>query len=424
MLGPSQPLTPPSSRAQYSLPWFKELFVAAIARAAPSRELPSRLAALRRALTRSLVRQVCRGLFARHRLVFAFHLATSLGSEAAGELPPVGRRELRFLLTGGVSAREAPPNPCASWLPEGAWGALHRLSEALPGSFGALPDDLRAHRAQWKRLFDSAAPEDARVWPEDWVERTTQFQRVCLVRCMRPDRTTAGMWRFAEAVLGEEEGEEVPEVDMGEALADASTSRPLVVVLAPGTDPSAPLADLAERQGAQLASFSLGEGQGALAEAAIRRAAQRGGWVVLQNCHLYPAWLARLEAVREEVAQGSVHAEYRLWLTSRPSEQFPVALLQDAIKVASEAPAGLRANLLGSLSRHPLCDAQFFDGCPRDGEFRQLAYGLCFFHAVVNARREFGALGWNVPCAWHAPCDREHSMRPVLTHALPSPSRR
>lgn len=50
-----------------------------------------------------------------------------------------------------------------------------------------------------------------------------------------------------------------------------------------------------------------------------------------QNCHLLPKWLKTLEKVLERL--GSLHKDFRLWLTTEPTDRFPLGLLQRCLKV-------------------------------------------------------------------------------------------
>lgn len=91
--------------------------------------------------------------------------------------------------------------------------------------------------------------------------------------------------------------------------------------------------------------ISLGSGQGPRASKMIEDGIRDGKWVLLQNCHLMISWMSKLEQIVEAISMQA-HPDFRLWLTSSPSPQFPVAILQNAVKMTMEPPTGLKANLL------------------------------------------------------------------------------
>lgn len=95
----------------------------------------------------------------------------------------------------------------------------------------------------------------------------------------------------------------------------------------------------------RLKMLSLGQGQGDIAKELIKTGRRNGDWVCLQNCHLAISWMTELERIQENQVAADTHGDFRLWLTSMPTNRFPVPVLQSGIKLTNEPPKGLKANL-------------------------------------------------------------------------------
>jgi dynein heavy chain len=75
-----------------------------------------------------------------------------------------------------------------------------------------------------------------------------------------------------------------------------------------------------------------------------------------------------------------------------PTDSFPLGILQKSIKVVTEPPDGLGQNIKNTYSR---IGEEVFEACPQK-QFRPMLYVLSFFHAVIQERKKFGKIGWNV----------------------------
>ncbi|XP_069937012.1 dynein axonemal heavy chain 3-like, partial [Cherax quadricarinatus] len=378
---------------QYSLGWFINLYLQSIRCSDTSEDVDSRIQLLNKYLTRAIFLSVSRSLFERDKILFSFMLCVRLLQAQGG----VEEDVWRFLLSAGSGLLDNPHGPPpAPWLTQKAWALL--VQAASCHSLSGVHEHVASKVEVWEELYRSTAPHKE-TFPSPY-HHLRGLHRLALLKCLRPDKITLAIQDLIAQELGEEYLSP-PQFDISSLYDDSTCSTPLIFILSPGTDPVAALCRFAEEKGINeedLQVISLGQGQGSLAESMIQQGAQVGWWVVLQNCHLAESWMTRLEIICSHVLHAdSTHSNFRLWLTSYPSPAFPVSLLQDGIKMTNEPPRGLRANLLKSYHSDPISDPTFFSTCKNQQPFQRLLYGLCFFHALIQERRNFGPLGWNVP---------------------------
>jgi len=152
---------------------------------------------------------------------------------------------------------------------------------------------------------------------------------------------------------------------------ESRNNTPIIFILSPGSDPLSEIFRLGETlgKGKQIDILSLGQGQEAAASAFIAEAKDKGRWVVLQNCHLAPKYLTVIE---REMDTPGMNLDYRIWLTSMPTTAFPVAILQNGIKITNEPPRGIKNNLMRTFQAF---ESKQYEGCEQVGNWKKLLFG-------------------------------------------------
>ncbi|KNC97489.1 uncharacterized protein SPPG_07404 [Spizellomyces punctatus DAOM BR117] len=374
---------------QFSLDAYTDLFDKSISKSKKSEELAERIANLNEFHTYSVYKNTCRGLFESHKLLFAFQMTVKI-MEAAKKLP---KEEYDFFLRGGqVLDRDRQlPNPYSEWITESAWDNITEL-DVLP-AFSGLVSSLEQSEREWKAWFMTSDPEETAL-PGEWENKLNDLQRMLVVRSLRPDRVIFCASKFVIANLGQK-FVEPPILDIADILADSSPRIPLIFVLSPGVDPTSSLMSLAQKRGmsGRFNYLSLGQGQAQKATKMIQDGIREGNWVFLANCHLSISWMPTLDKIVEGLTSEHPHPDFRLWLSSSPHPQFPISILQSGIKMTTEPPKGIRANLARLYAGFT---EENFNRCTKLDVYKKLLFSLCFFHSVLIERKKFQTLGWNV----------------------------
>jgi len=384
---------------QYSLESFTTFFFKAIEKTELSEDEEIRVLALRQQIRMTIYQWVSRGLFERHKQIFLSQLTFRIMQKGILEGVEYNTQMMQFLLF--CPPKFDPPNPAhlKAWLPDNAWAACQSLCSIE--LFEQFSNHLEKEApSRFKDWYNELTPETEKL-PLDWKKlEMMPFEKLLVIRCLRPDRITTALDNFIRKTLPR--GDDFVDCDstlsfnevLLSAYNDSTTMTPIYFITSPGSNPVRDVEDLARSQGLDprkmLHPVALGQGQDIVANNKLDIGHREGHWVMLQNVHLMPGFLVDLEKRLDAFAQEGSNPTFRLFLSSESAGAIPIGLLEKSIKLTNEPPQGLRANMKRAIT---FFAKEEFD--EKDAKLKQILFGLCYFHSVMCERRKFGTKGWN-----------------------------
>ncbi|XP_076055179.1 LOW QUALITY PROTEIN: dynein axonemal heavy chain 5-like [Oratosquilla oratoria] len=391
-----------SNMYQTSLRQFLVLFDMSMNKSDSSPLPKTRISNIIRFLTLHVWKNACRGFYERHKFLFTLLLAMKIDLQAGHIL----HKEFMTFIKGGASLdlKAVQPKPYR-WILDVTWLNLVELSKL--SQFSHILEQIVDNERDWKVWFEKDKPEEEDL-PCGYSKNLDMFRQLLLIRSWCPDRTLSQARRYIRSSLGEQFADSVI-LDLEATWEESDRRTPLICFLSQGSDPSAQIEGLAKAKEMEMRSISMGQGQESHARRLLQEAMTGGKWLLLQNCHLSLDFCQEiLDSVTET---DQIHPCFRMWLTTEVHKNFPIGLLQISIKFTNEPPQGIRASLKRAYAdvSQDLLDYSNMHQWPR------LLYATAFLHTVVQERRKYGALGWNIPYEFNQ-ADFQASVQFIQNH--------
>lgn len=377
-----------------SLQQFLGLFDYAIDNSPKAQLVKDRVQNITEWLTMKVFRYISRGLFERDKVTFKLMMCLKILIKE-GKLTSL---DVGILLKSGAGIEDR--NKPFNWMEAKQWLNLkalskHKFANEHTFFFKELPDRIQRNEQIWRKWIEENEPESVNI--PDYHEKIEadqgigHFIHLCLIRALRDDRTVLASQRFIKKQLGEEYVQPMTDA-IQQIWEESEPNKPVLYLLTAGADPTNNIDEFAKKKKQfPTGKVSMGEEMEKPALEMIKNGFVSGKWVVLNNCHLSLEFMGQMEEILNP-KNVEIHEDFRLWITCEPHPQFPLGLLQTAIKVTTEPPKGLQAGLYRTFTT--MINQDFLEKVEPYDKWRALVFTTCFIHSIVQERRKFGPLGF------------------------------
>jgi len=145
------------------------------------------------------------------------------------------------------------------------------MDSTLP-VFKGITDYFINFNKKFKKIFDSPEAHEEPM-PGEWNNKLNSFQKMILLKAIRPDKVTMAVQNYIIEKIGEKYVKP-PTFRLDNCFKDSAAETPLVFVLSQGSDPVTSFMNFVNEMemGSRKDMISLGQGQAKKAEKMINEA--------------------------------------------------------------------------------------------------------------------------------------------------------
>ena len=395
---------------RFSLDSFTYFFIKSINETPKYDNQNVRVEELRKSIRLNIYLWVTAGMFEEDKQLFLSMIALRLLSKGSLNHPDcqgITKKHIDFLLKCPEDSTGPDKNANFSFIDEKTWKSLNALSRLEPFTEFATKM-MNEQYTKFREWFNEVNPEEIPL-PLQWKTlKKHSFFKILLLRCCRPDRCGIAINEFIRECFpnGQKflESRTFSDV-LKQAYNDSSSDIPIFFILSPGSNPIKELENLGrslkkgKTGGYELdknfIALAMGQKMDEVAENFLMVKRQEDSWLFLQNIHLMPNWLKKLQDKLKELSKVKGNEDFRLFLSAEPRNNIPSGLLEKCIKLTNEPPTGLKENMKIALNTIVSENKGSANRLEDDRKRIAILFGLCYYHSVVLERKRYGTLGWN-----------------------------
>ncbi|XP_066907574.1 dynein axonemal heavy chain 10 isoform X1 [Halyomorpha halys] len=217
------------------------------------------------------------------------------------------------------------------------------------------------------------------------------FKKLMLLKCFE----ISCIYNIVEDYLSEVLGEEFlarPFIKIEDVFLQSSCKRPIIFIMTPGTDPYADIMHLATKHNTRnkLLMSSLGSKEKLVQRSMVLEAMSKGLWVVYQNCHLDIDFVIEIDKLLQSTTE--LNENFRLWLITELSNEFPSRVVKSSIKVTTETSDDFKTKMEDTYTK----TSEEYLNSFNYPALKPILYALTLFHCIILERKKYGSLGWNI----------------------------